>query len=188
MANSDEHLVVAARAGDGRAFEEIVRRYYGLILRRAGKILGNREDAEEVAQETFLKAHRSLEQIRDGRSVRSWLGRIGVRLALNRAERDRFRRMLSLDRIVSDHEIHQPPEVDQRTFEGEDVERSRRARLVRREITRLSPAQKSAFMLRHVEQLSFREVAESMGNSESTARVLYFQAIRRLRRALEERR
>jgi RNA polymerase sigma factor (sigma-70 family) len=68
----------------------------------------------------------------------------------------------------------------------EHAERSRRVELVRQEIKRLSPAQRTAFVLRHIEQMSFREVAESMGNRESTARVLYFQAIRRLRKVLEE--
>lgn len=178
---SDEHLVHAARAGDPRAFDELVRRHYNAVLARALRILNNREDALDVAQEVFLKAHRSLDQIRDGRTVRGWLGAIGVRLALNRAKRDRLRRMLSFSEDAADAAAteHAPDPL-------EDAARACRAEQVRREILNLSPAQRTAFHLHHTEQMPFREVAQWMGNSEATARVLYFQAIRRLRRVLEE--
>ena len=178
---SDEHLVHAARAGDPRAFDELVRRHYDAVLARALRILDNREDALDVAQEVFLKAHRSLDQIRDGRTVRGWLGAIGVRLALNRAKRDRMRRMLSWS-----EETAEPAAADNASDLLEEADRARRAQQVRREILRLSPAQRTAFHLHHTEQMPFREVAQWMGNSEATARVLYFQAIRLLRKVLEE--
>ncbi len=183
MENSDHALVIAARSGDPRAFEELVRRHYGTVFRRTRGILGNREDALDIAQEVFLKAHRSLDQIRDGTTVRAWLGAIGVRLALNRARRDRFRRMLTLGA--------EGDGIEPATKETSPLDEATRAgdvRIVERELARLSPAQRAAFHLRHFEQMPFREVARCMGNGETTARVLYFQAVRRLRAALEKER
>lgn len=181
MSTSDESLVLAARGGDVRAFEELVRRYYETVLHRVGRILGNREDAQEVTQEVFLKAQHRLDQVRDGAAFRSWLGTIGVRLALNRTRRDRFRRMVSLE-VAREAESTSISASD--PFDS--AARLRSAQLVEQEILRLSPAQRTAFHLRHTEQMSFREVGSWMGNSEATARVLYFQAIRRLRVVLEE--
>jgi len=181
MEISDEGLVIAARSGDEKAFEELVRRHYEQVYQRIRRILRNREDALDVAQEAFLKAFRSLDQIRDGRTVRAWLGQIGVRLALNRAERDRFRRMVSMDGEEGEAE----PAVREDPLERSEIARD--ARLIEGEIGRLPAAQRTAFHLRHFEGLPFREVAEWMGNSEATARVLYFQAVRRLRAKIEER-
>jgi RNA polymerase sigma-70 factor (ECF subfamily) len=181
MDSSDENLVLAARGGDVRAFEELVRRYYEVVLHRAGRILGNADDARDVTQEVFLRALQRLDQLRDGTTVRAWLGTIGVRLAMNRARRDRFRQMLSFDG-APEKECSSKVQTDP----FEKASRLRDAARVEKEIGRLSPAQRTAFHLRHAEQMPFREVAQWMGNSEATARVLYFQAIRRLRRSLEE--
>ncbi|MBD3161356.1 MAG: hypothetical protein GF346_04060, partial [Candidatus Eisenbacteria bacterium] len=111
-------------------------------------------------------------QLRGGSAVAGWLRTIGVRLSLNRVRRDRFRRMVSLER---EGEAIGPPAVD----------RDRILERVRAEIATLPPAEREVFLLRQ-EGWSYREIAGRRGHSEATARVLYFRAIRRLRRIVEE--
>ena len=109
---SDElKLVHAAKAGDISAFEELVRRYDRNVFRIAQHITQNREDAEDVVQDAFLKAYQNLERFQEQSKFYTWLVRIAVNEALMRLRRRRPERMVSLDEDIKTEEDSMPREV-----------------------------------------------------------------------------
>ena len=109
---SDElALVQAAKGGDVGAFEELVRRYDRNVFRIAQHITQNREDAEDVVQDAFLKAYRNLDQFQGQSKFYTWLVRIAVNEALMKLRRRRPERMVSLDEDVKTEEDSLPREV-----------------------------------------------------------------------------
>src|SRR6476661_10909096 len=93
-------LVKAAKAGDVSAFEELVRRYDRNVFRIANHITQNREDAEDVVQDAFLKAYQNLERFQEQSKFYTWLVRIAVNEALMKLRRRRPERTVSLDEDV----------------------------------------------------------------------------------------
>ena len=109
---SDElALVQAAKGGDVSSFEELVRRYDRNVFRIAQHITQNREDAEDVVQDAFLKAYTNLKQFQGQSKFYTWLVRIAVNEALMKLRRRRPERMVSLDEDVKTEEDSVPREV-----------------------------------------------------------------------------
>src|SRR5512135_3882723 len=109
---SDEmQLVRRAKRGDVGAFEELVRRYDRNVFRIAQHITQNREDAEDVVQDAFLKAYGNLHQFQGQSKFYTWLVRIAVNEALMKLRRRRPERMVSLDQEVQTEEDSMPREV-----------------------------------------------------------------------------
>src|SRR5690242_15317673 len=104
-------LVQAAKGGDVGAFEELVRRYDRNVFRIAQHITQNREDAEDVVQDAFLKAYTNLEQFQGQSKFYTWLVRIAVNEALMRLRRRRPERMVSLDEDVKTEEDSIPRDI-----------------------------------------------------------------------------
>src|SRR5690242_18350829 len=97
----DEGVLVAqSREGDTRAFGELVRRYEGKIFRLAQHITNNREDAEDVLQETFLKAYEHLDQFQGNSKFYTWIVRIAVNQALMKLRRRKTDKSVSLDDTI----------------------------------------------------------------------------------------
>ncbi|HYL94782.1 MAG TPA: sigma-70 family RNA polymerase sigma factor, partial [Terriglobales bacterium] len=109
---SDElRLVQAAKKGDVGAFGELVKRYDRNVFRIALHITQNREDAEDVVQDAFLKAYENLEQFQGQSKFYTWLVRVAVNEALMKLRRRRPERMVSLDQEVQTEEDSMPREV-----------------------------------------------------------------------------
>src|SRR5271157_770125 len=101
LAGIDETtLVNQAREGDTTAFGELVRRYEAKIFRLAQHITGNREDAEDVLQETFLKAYEHLEQFQGNSKFYTWIVRIAVNQALMKLRRRKTDKSVSIDETI----------------------------------------------------------------------------------------
>src|SRR5713226_1976752 len=109
---SDElALVESAKAGDVTAFEELVRRYDRNVFRIAQHITQNREDAEDVVQDAFLKAFQNLKNFQENSKFYTWLVRIAVNEALMRLRRRRTGQMVSLDEDIQTEDDTMPREV-----------------------------------------------------------------------------
>src|SRR6202044_1754679 len=93
-------VVLQAREGDAKAFSELVRRYEGKIFRLALHITQNREDAEDVLQETFLKAYEHLDQFQGNSKFYTWIVRIAVNQALMKLRKRKTDRTISLDEQI----------------------------------------------------------------------------------------
>ncbi|MGV8041142.1 MAG: RNA polymerase sigma factor [Thermoanaerobaculaceae bacterium] len=176
----DRELVAAARTGDEAAFAELVRRHQGGVRRCAARILGDDEEGRDIAQAAFIRAWENLAKYDPAWSFSTWLYRIASNLAIDvlRSRDSRDRTHQTHLRLVGESETPRAPE---RLAESE-VQR------IFGELTEcLTPAQRSAFVLREVQGLSTAEVAGVVGCSEATVRNHVFQARAVLRRELAAR-
>ncbi len=174
MEVTDASLVGRVLGGDKRAFTALVDRHSPACLRFATRMLGNREDAEDATQEAMMRAYRALDAF-DERSVfRTWLFAILVNqcrtVALRRARRWR--------RVASDE-----GEVDRASVEPEANEVELHHDL-ERALHVLDPTHREAFLLKHVEQLEYTEMAAVTGASVSALKMRVKRACTRLQMAL----
>jgi RNA polymerase sigma-70 factor (ECF subfamily) len=161
---SDElTLVQAAKSGDVSAFEELVRRYDRNVFRIAQHITQNREDAEDVVQDAFLKAYSNLAQFQGQSKFYTWLVRIAVNEALMKLRRRRPERTASLDEEVKTEEDSVPREVaDWSPNPEQQYSQAELREILSRTIQGLPPGFRTVFVLRDVEGLSTEETAEAL--------------------------
>lgn len=179
---SDSQLVRAAKRGDRSAFGELVRRYESKIYRLARRMTPSDQDAEDVVQEAFVKAYRSLGEFREKSKFSTWLYRIAVNLSLMKLRRKRLE-VISLDQKMStdDGEMviefeDQSPDPLRRLLEKET------ATVLDRAIDSLSPSYRAVFVLRHVEGFSTEETARILKTSVAAVK----SRLHRARLALQE--
>lgn len=173
-AEVDSALVERARRGERGAFDEIVRRHQRGLWRLARRYVKNDADAADVVQQAFVRAYRALERFRGEASVRSWLYRIGINVALNHV-RDHGREQASAS--VGD-------ELTVDAIAPGAMLSAERARALRDAVAELPPKQRMVLELRVYDDLSFREVAALADCTENAAKVSFHYAVKRLREVL----
>ena len=161
---SDElALVQAAKKGDDSAFEELVRRYDRNVFRIAQHITQNREDAEDVVQEAFLKAYGNLAQFQEQSKFYTWLVRIAVNEALMKLRRRRPERTVSLDEDIKTEDDSLPREIaDWSPNPEQQYSQSELREILSKTIQGLPPGFRTVFVLRDVEGLSTEETAAAL--------------------------
>ena len=178
-------LVTHARGGDNRAFAELVKHYEAKIFRLAQHITQNREDAEDVLQETFLKAYEHLDQFQGNSKFYTWIVRIAVNQALMKLRRRRTDKSVSLDETIDTGEDTVTREV---AAWGEDPEqqftREELGQILDASIQSLAPTYRSVFLLRDVDDLSTEETAEALGLSVPAVKSRLLRARLQLREKL----
>ena len=187
MSESDSVAVARVLRGEGDAYRMLVERHSRFLFRVAFRITGNVSDAEDVVQEAFLRAFRSL-HLYDARATFStWMHRIAANCALDMV-RKRNRRMESVVADMGDDEakrdiltqIPSPgPGTDRVVYSSQVRDHVRLA------MEDLSPLERSAFVLRHFEGNSIDEISTTLAVSENAAKQSIFRAVQKLRRALE---
>jgi len=185
---SDElALVRAAKAGDISAFEQLVHRYDRNVFRIAQHITQNREDAEDVVQDAFLKAYENLKNFQEQSKFYTWLVRIAVNEALMRLRKRRPDRMVSLDEDVKTEEDSMPREVADWSPNPEQQYTQAELRdILSRTIQGLPPAFRTVFVLRDVEGLSTEETAEALSLSIPAVKSRLLRARLQLRERLNK--
>ncbi len=173
----DEALVRRARDGEEGALSALVNRHTDAVYRVALAIAGDRDLAEDIAQDAFLKAFRGLEGFRGDASFRTWLLTIVANAARGALRRHGRRRESDLESA--------PPLASQAKGPDQMAELSDESARAREALGRLPEKQRLSVQLRVDEGLSFREIAEVIGSTEGAARVNYFHGIRRLREWME---
>jgi len=160
----DEAAIVAqARQGDAKAFSELLRRYEGKIFRLALHITQNREDAEDVLQEAFLKAYEHLDQFQGQSKFYTWIVRIAVNQALMKLRKRKSDRSVSLDETIDTgedtvaREIAAWDENPEQQYSREEINQ-----ILGSAIDDLAPIYRAVFVLRDVDELSTEETAEAL--------------------------
>lgn len=187
MVNLEEQAILERiRKGDESGFEELVKEHTGKVVGLAWRLVGNHEDAEDIAQEAFLRLHRSLAEFRGESRISTWLYRTTTRLAIDYLRRERIKRKVFFFRQDNDS----PDPVDlasdplrnpAREFQSQEAMRS-----LRRSLQKLSSRQQVIFTLRHYEGLPFKEIAEHLGIATGTVKAHLHRAITQLRKDLNE--
>jgi RNA polymerase sigma-70 factor (ECF subfamily) len=185
---SDElPLVQAAKSGDISAFEALVKRYDRNVFRIAQHITQNREDAEDVVQDAFLKAYSNLEQFQGQSKFYTWLVRIAVNEALMKLRRRRPERTVSLDQEVQTDEDTMPREVaDWAPNPEQQYNQAELKDILGRTIQGLPPSFRTVFVLRDVEGLSTEETAEALNLSIPAVKSRLLRARLQLRERLSK--
>jgi len=187
QASDESTLVHAAKAGDISAFEELVRRYDRNVFRIAQHITQNREDAEDVVQDAFLKAYQNLKNFQEQSKFYTWLVRIAVNEALMKLRRRRPERMVSLDEEVKTEDDSVPREVADWSPNPEQQYTQAELRdILDRTIHGLPATFRTVFVLRDVEGLSTEETAEALDLSVPAVKSRLLRARLQLRERLNK--
>ena len=176
----DRDLAIRARGGEMVAFETLVTRKTSAVVSLARRIVGNTEDARDVAQMVFLRVWNEIHRYDEKYSFNTWLYRIATNLAIDflRSSRSRERAHGATRHIVREREESSASDA---TRNAEDAEL---ARLFETVSGRLSEKQKAAFVLREMQDCETKEIAEILGCGESTVRNHLFNARRILRKEI----
>lgn len=184
----DDRLVARALGGDSKAFEDLYERHRQTVFRVAYGMTRNAEDALDVVQETFLKAHRSLGRFERRASVVTWLCQIAVHQAIDLSRRRKVRQAEPLDeRLVADgaegpraggpsHEL--PPAHNAQARELQAA--------LDQALSKLSEKHRTVFVLYTVKGLSYKEIADAVGISIGTVMSRLFYARKNLQAMLGE--
>src|SRR5947207_2476504 len=183
---SDElALVQAAKQGDVGAFEQLVKRYDRNVFRIAQHITQNREDAEDVVQDAFLKAYENLEQFQGNSKFYTWLVRIAVNESLMKLRRRKTSKTVSMDEDVETEEGSMPREfADWSPNPEQQYGQSELGDILRKTIQGLPTSFRTVFVLRDVEGLSTEETAEMLSLSIPAVKSRLLRARLQLRERL----
>ena len=175
-------VLARARQGDSEAFRVLVEQHSRSVFRLAFRMIGNEQDAEDVVQESFLRAYRQLGRFESRANFGTWLYRITANCAValmrpTQARHDQSRAE-TLDDAVDTTESQLP-----------DPERMAGSAEIQRRVTKaledLSPLERAAFTLRHYEGRSIEEISRTLGLGTSAAKHSVFRAVKKLRAVLE---
>ena len=187
MVDSQEKtLLERIRNGDESAFELLVKEHTGKVIGLAWRLVGNREEAEDLAQEAFLRLHRSLPTFRGESSVGTWLYRTTSRLAIDHLRRERIKRKLFFFR--QDNDAPDPVELasDPRHNPAREFQSQEAMQSLRKSLSKLSSRQQVIFTLRHYEGLPLKEIAEHLGLQTGTVKAHLHRAVTQLRHDLAD--
>jgi len=176
---SDYDLAVHARRGDAEAFGELVRRYQTSVFNVCYRMMGNRQEAEDMSQEAFIRAYSRLATYDAERPFGPWIRRVAANFCLNRLA---SKAPINLP-LMEEHEpVHTPHE---RNLE-QTTETADRARAIRQAMANLPPHYLAVIELRHFQELSYNEISHAMGISLPQVKSYLFRARKLLGEALRE--
>ena len=183
MQGNDHSIVRSVLAGDKEAYGALVRAHSAAVFRVAFRITGNEADAEEVVQESFLRGYQRLDSYQGQAAFGTWIYRIAVNCALNR---------IGKSDIEADFRHGDEDDPEQKTVQVASRDADPERAVLSAEINeaqrlamqRLTGTEKSAFILRHLEDRSTNEIAEILKIAPNAAKQAVFRAVQKLRREL----
>jgi RNA polymerase sigma-70 factor (ECF subfamily) len=184
---SEADLIRAAQAGDGTAFERLVRHHDHAVLRLAFNLLRSHEDARDVYQETFMRVYRNLDSFRFDCSFSTWLYRIVSNLCLDQLRKRKVRKEESaikptadgsMDRLATVAEERAAVDPQRRYLSSELSERITAA------LKGLSTRERLVFEMRHYQGMRLRAIGDALDTTEEAAKNCLFRATQKMRAAL----
>ena len=178
MTNADDRtLVDACLAGDTASFDRLVERHRRQVYQVCYRFVSNHEDANDLAQDVFLRAYRSLRTFKGQSAFSTWLYRIAVNVSLNR--------------VSSKQPANEPLDVREREDAAAEpadrtIMRAQQAATVRAAIARLPKKQRATMILRMYHELPHEEIAAILGSSVGAVKANFFHALANLKKLLQE--
>ena len=183
---ADADAIERVLAGDRDAYRILMDRHFCAVHRIAFRITGNREDAEDAAQEAFLRAYNKLPGFRRDSSFSTWITRIAMNSAINLVERRNRDLQQHGPRIAdSDSAMEQTVQVADGQPGPERCLLDHEVTVLRNQaLAALTPMERTAFTLRHMEELPITEIAAALNVPANSAKQAVFRAVGKLRRLL----
>ena len=182
MEEADREAIAQVLEGDKDAYRVLVDHHYQFAFRLAFRITGNEADAEEVAQEAFLRAYNKLSTFRQDASFSTWVNRIAMNTAINLVERRRRDLTAAVERTDDGQSSVQLADgkagPERVLLDGEA------AALRGRAMSQLTPMERTAFTLRHMEDMPIQEIATALHVPANSAKQAVYRAVSKLRRSL----
>ncbi len=187
---TDQELVRQTLGGDGRAFEVLIERHQQAVYRILYRLLKNKQEAEDIAQETFLRCHRYLEKFDQNRPFAPWLYRIATNLALSCLQRLSRCHFIPWDDQVSEtqtgcleqqYDLTSGDGLGQSTDPEAAWERKEVSQEIFKALQNLKPSDRMIVILRYCEELSYEEIAYIMQTRRNSIEVRLFRAKQKLR-------
>jgi RNA polymerase sigma-70 factor, ECF subfamily len=187
MEPSEAALVAALKAGDGAAFEQVVREYGPRLLAVARQVIGNDDEAQDALQDALLTAFRAIGRFEGKSRLSTWLHRVTVNVALMRLRARKRKREQPIEELLPQfipdgHQKNPGPVWNQTAIAG--IEQKENQRIVRECIERLPEDYRTVLVLRDIQELDTRAVAELLGLSEGNVKVRLHRARQALRALL----
>ena len=181
MTSADTDLISRAAGGDPSAFQALVERHRSMVYRIAYQFAGNHHDAEDIAQDVFIKVYRSLDRFRQDAQLTSWMYRIVMNACIDHRRRHRPGVAAPFGEEAEQRMLNTPeerPGPEERAYAGEI------GRVLEEEIGRLPNGQRVVFVMRHHQGMKLCEIAEALGLAEGTVKRQLHAAVHRLRQSL----
>lgn len=170
---TDLELIEAFRNGDITGFNELVRRYQEKIYWIAKRVVGSHEDADDVAQDVFIRVHGALKDFRAESGFYTWIYRIAVNMSLNALRKKRLKEFIRFDEV--EEILEHPDEGSDRRLLKKEYEE-----ILKRAIERLPAKQKAVFVLRYYDELPYEEMAKVLNKSVGGLKANYFHALKKV--------
>ena len=184
MMIDEQELVTRVKSEDMGAFQELVDRYKRQIYCLGLDLTGNHHDAEDLAQEVFLKAYQSIRNFRGDSRVSSWLHRIAVNAHIDSKRKKTMSMTDSYDDPDKGPEHFAAPEHSVEINPHRKAENTRMQQDIEYALQDLTARERMVFVLRHYQDLALKEIAEAMDISEGTVKSFLFRAIKKLQKSL----
>jgi len=184
MPHTDASAVALARDGDSEAFRGLVERHSRTVFRLAHRMTGSPQDAEDVVQETFLRAYKQLSRFESRANFSTWLHRIAVNCSIDlirsRPHREAGADAADLEQFGAADRDDAPPTSPERLMLSTEVQER-----INGAMSALSHMERAAFTLRHFEGQSIEEISRALGLKTNATKHSIFRAVKKMRIALE---
>ncbi|HQV30631.1 MAG TPA: RNA polymerase sigma factor [Calditrichia bacterium] len=185
METFDTELVARLRQGDREAFRIFVKDHQQQVFYLALSLTGNKQDAEDLCQEVFLRAFKALARFRGESKLSTWLHRITVNQFLDHKRRKHMQTVsLSGSENPGEDNMAEIRKLESASKTDEDAQRSELRHHIEQAMEQLTPRERSVFVLRHYQELPLREIGEMLEIAEGTVKALLYRAIRRMQKEL----
>lgn len=175
MEETEALAIARAKAGDSDGFRCLVERHSRSVFRLAFRMTGNEGDAEDIVQETFMRAFKQINRYESRSSFSTWLYRIASNCSVDLIRARKVRQPTALPETL----VSTNPQPDRLAFSGQVQQRVAAA------MDELSSQERTAFVLRHFEGMSIDDISSTLGVGSNAAKHSIFRAVQKLRRALE---
>ena len=189
MSEKNKHiefeLVGRAQAGETKAFEELVKLHDRRVLNLAYSMLGNLADAQDVYQDTFLRAWNGISSFRFQSSFSTWLLRIAVNRSLTIRKRKKIRSFLSLHDTAPDSNTGIHFEIAGNSNPTKELDAEETLQQINAAMESLTIKERAVFSLKHFQDIKIREISSMLGCAEGTVKNLLFRATRKMQKSLK---
>jgi len=185
---SEQELLACCKEGDIDAFEQLIEAYQGKILNYCYRMLGNRSDAEDAAQEVFVKVFRFIKSFSGQSSFSTWLYKVASNVCLDflRKSKRPDHATVSLNQVNSEGEEFSLSLEDNTYAPYQNVQMTEAQRALAAALDKLSPEHKKVIVLRDIEGLSYEEIARILGTAEGTVKSRINRGRQTLQKLLEK--